>query len=201
MDMRPAILKNELPPSYEQAGESLQHANSCGNDDCSQQICLKIKAFKNHFPKCQQRSNCMDCKFLFKFFGCHAQSCTKVNCQTPFCFRIKQKMALKETLSELKRLRAVELLLDTISADRLEYFGNNQDKAVYARKVETYIYDRAFTLDEYYRLLAVKRWDVVMDIDEREYERCGFFWDRRDVLSKAVQTDEVHIVPITPEDH
>ncbi|XP_063358831.1 uncharacterized protein LOC134648272 [Cydia amplana] len=158
-------------------------------------------ALKDHFAICQQRSNCVHCKFLFKFFGYHAKRCTDDTCRVSFCSRIKQKFALNETLSHYKRHQAVDLLLKIISTDYLNYFGGAQDKAAYAVKVETYIYERAFTQDEYYRLLAVKMWDIQMDIDERVDERFGYFCDRRDVESKASQTDDVLIVPIPPEEN
>ncbi|XP_063529973.1 histone acetyltransferase p300-like [Cydia strobilella] len=196
-DIRPAnVEENEL--AMRERAERVQHAISCWDAGCSQPFCLKITVLKNHFAICQQRTNCRQCKLLYKFFGYHTERCTDDKCQVRFCLCIKKKLALKQTLA-YKRHPAVDLLLKTISTDRLNYFGGAQDRSEYAVKVENYIYERAFTQSEYYRLLAVKMWEIEMDIDEREDERFGYYWDHRDVESKACQTDDVLI--IAPEDN
>ncbi|XP_063376776.1 protein cbp-1-like [Cydia fagiglandana] len=108
-DERPANVDENVLAKLEQVAK-FQHAISCGDADCSQPICLKIKAINNHYAICQERSNCVHCKFLFKFFGYHAQRCTDGKCQVPFCFRIKQKFALNKTFSRVKRHQCVDLL-------------------------------------------------------------------------------------------
>lgn len=78
--------------------QSLRHARQCGNANCPQASCQKMKRVVEHTKGCERKTNggCGVCKQFIALCCYHAKQCHESPCPVPYCLNIKQKIREQE---------------------------------------------------------------------------------------------------------
>ncbi|XP_055304968.1 uncharacterized protein LOC129569818 [Sitodiplosis mosellana] len=73
---------------------SLVHACDCRDQQCTEDLCAKMKRLLHHTTICTRKSdgNCPICKTVYGMFCYHANQCIEVKCAVPYCLNIKHKL-------------------------------------------------------------------------------------------------------------
>ncbi|XP_063375342.1 histone acetyltransferase p300-like [Cydia amplana] len=137
-----------------------------------------MKRIIAHTKVCKRktRGDCPICKQLIALCCYHAKNCTEGpdTCLVPFCLSIKQKLKkrllLMQPITPAYRSHGSDLLFNTISSTKSTMLIFDQlinDKASFAKNLERDIYEGADSSTNYYRLMATKKWEIEMDIEEK----------------------------------
>ncbi|GFR06427.1 CREB-binding protein [Trichonephila clavata] len=81
-----------------------EHASQCGDANCCQPRCRKMKRIFSHVKSCRRKGTnaCDLCKRYISLNYFHAKSCNKAKCPMPFCEDIRYKFKQRR-LQILKR--------------------------------------------------------------------------------------------------
>ena len=100
--------------SIERCIQSLEHYTYCEDKTCSSQSCMKMKKVFHHAEGCNQKNenDCSICKQLIalcRYYAksCtllyHAKSCTRAQCQVPYCYHIKNRLEQQQLQQKLNQ--------------------------------------------------------------------------------------------------
>ncbi|XP_063530802.1 uncharacterized protein LOC134741840 isoform X2 [Cydia strobilella] len=134
--------------------------------------CQDMRRVVTHMMSCPSDKNCswpVDCSLLRKEIK-RLVSCKEEEC--PICI---QKKEWQISVSAEQRSNLIDLLVQTISNSSSIFYGKRQfslhQKVLYTKSIEGKIYKKAENLTDYYRMLAAKKWEIKMYLEERERNR------------------------------
>ncbi|XP_047990526.1 uncharacterized protein LOC125229668 [Leguminivora glycinivorella] len=160
---------------------------------CRVMGCQKMRGLVDHMVSCPADKKCSwpsGCTSLRKLMR-HYSKCTREYC--PAC---TQKTEWQMTVTEEERSEIVDLLVNMVPTTN-SFFTmwfmksrSNFPTESYLKVTERFAYITAKSRDEYFRTLAVYKWNIEMEIMEIEKE----------VQELAKRRDEVNSEPEEPDD-
>ncbi|XP_063380014.1 histone lysine acetyltransferase CREBBP-like [Cydia fagiglandana] len=177
-DLDPATFQEARRLKVQSCISRIAHASTCRIEDCQAPSCVKMKSVIAHTKLCKRKTHgdCPICKQLIALCCYHAKNCRdrRETCSVPFCSRIKQKLKqrllLMQPITPAFRSHSNDLLLNTISntnSTMLIFDQLIENKPSFAKKLEREIYDGADSSTDYYRLMATKKWEIEMGIEDK----------------------------------
>ncbi|XP_063380016.1 uncharacterized protein LOC134666708 [Cydia fagiglandana] len=134
--------------------------------------CRDMRQAVTHMMSCPSDENCswpVNCSLLRQKIK-RLVSCEEEEC--PICI---QKKKWQMSVSAEQRSSLIDLLVQSISNSSSIFYGNRHfslhKKVLYTKSIEGEIYKKAENLTDYYRMMAAKKWEIKMYIEERERHR------------------------------
>ncbi|XP_061706483.1 histone lysine acetyltransferase CREBBP-like isoform X2 [Cydia pomonella] len=176
-ELDPATGQEARRLSVQSCINKIAHASLCRIKHCQTPSCVKMKRVFEHTKLCKRktRDDCPICKQLIALYCYHAKHCVEgPECVVPYCLSIKkklnQRLLLMQPITPAYRSHGNDVLMNTISSTNSTMLIFDQlinDKVSFAKKLERDIYEGSDSSTNYYRLMATKKWEIEMDIEEK----------------------------------
>ena len=123
----------------------LDHAVTCQEACCSFPKCVSMKRIKIHVMACQKYKR-VQCDFCSQFLALcvhHAKRCNKNDqCQVPFCYKLKVKLA---NLRDFKRNQQeqngqLDSNQEGVSAQTFRQLNDNMEMACIERMLSSFVF-------------------------------------------------------------